>query len=53
MRFGQEVAAGDIDQAKRMLARYVRLFDETKTRLPEEPDSRVVEDWLRNVRAAF
>jgi predicted nucleotidyltransferase len=52
-RFGEEVAAGDIDQAKRMLARYERLFDETKTRLPEEPDSRAVEEWLRNVRAAF
>jgi uncharacterized protein len=51
--FGEEVAAGDIDQAKRMLARYERLFDETKTRLPEEPDSRAVEEWLRKVRAAF
>jgi uncharacterized protein len=53
MRFGEDVAAGDIEQAKRMLARYERLFDETKTRLPEEPDSRAVEDWLRKVRAAF
>jgi predicted nucleotidyltransferase len=52
-RFGEEVAAGDIDLAKRMLDRYERLFDETKTRLPEEPDSRVVEDWLLKVRAKF
>lgn len=53
IRFGDEVAAGDIDRAKSVLARYERLFDETKTRLPEEPDSRVVEDWLLKVRGSF
>ncbi len=52
-RFGDEVAQGDLEQAREMLARYERLFDETTTRLPEEPDSRVVEDWLLKVRENF
>jgi predicted nucleotidyltransferase len=52
-RFGEDVAGGDIEKAKNMLANYERLFEETKTRLPEEPDSRVVEDWLLKVRRSF
>jgi hypothetical protein len=36
-----------------VLGRSWRLFDETTTRLPEEPDSRVVEDWLLKVRRTF
>jgi predicted nucleotidyltransferase len=52
-RFGDDVASGDLEKARQMLARYERLFDETTTRLPEEPDSRVVEDWLLKVRRSF
>jgi predicted nucleotidyltransferase len=52
-RFGAEAAQGDLEQARGMLARYQRLFDETTTRLPEKPDSRVVEDWLLKVRRTF
>ncbi|MDG6103472.1 nucleotidyltransferase domain-containing protein [Dactylosporangium aurantiacum] len=51
--FGERVAGGDIDAARRMLADYEAAFDATPGVLPAEPDERVAEDWLRRVRAAF
>lgn len=51
--FGERVAAGDIEAARRMLADYEAAFDATPGVLPAEPDERVAEDWLRRVRAAF
>ncbi|MEV0129894.1 nucleotidyltransferase domain-containing protein [Dactylosporangium sp. NPDC050688] len=51
--FGEQVAAGDIEAARRMLAEYEAAFDATPGVLPAEPDERVAEDWLRRVRAAF
>ncbi|GAB3850930.1 DNA polymerase beta superfamily protein [Dactylosporangium cerinum] len=50
--FGEQVAAGDIELARRMLADYEAAFDATPGVLPAEPDERVAEDWLLRVRAA-
>ena len=50
--FGERVAAGDIDAARRMLADYEERFATTPTVLPDEPDAATVESWLIRVRAA-
>jgi predicted nucleotidyltransferase len=50
MAFGQRVAAGDIDFARRTMARFEHAFDTQVTMLPERPDEKLVESWLRNVR---
>jgi predicted nucleotidyltransferase len=50
-RFGERVAAGDIDAARELMASYERAFDAAKSPLPDEPDPRPVEDWLLWVRS--
>lgn len=51
--FGEQVAAGNIDTARQMMAHYEHLFDTTPTVLPDEPNRAVVEDWLLRVRATY
>lgn len=48
--FGEHVAAGDHELARRVMANYENLFDRTRTPLPEQPDVAAVEAWLRGVR---
>ncbi|MEU1125864.1 nucleotidyltransferase domain-containing protein [Streptomyces sp. NPDC005899] len=49
--FGEQVAA-DAMVALPMLQRYESLFDSTTSVLPDKPDERPAEAWLRRVRAA-
>ncbi len=51
--FGERIAGGDIDHARRVMNGYEEAFDEAKTSLPDEPDRAAVEDWLRLVRVAY
>ncbi|MER6348024.1 nucleotidyltransferase domain-containing protein [Streptomyces sp. NPDC001595] len=51
-RFGEEVAA-DPSAALPLLRHYETAFDETRSVLPEQPDERPAEAWLRRVRAHF
>lgn len=51
--FGEDVAGGNIELAREMIAHYEHLFDTTPTVLPDEPDKPAVEDWLLRVRAAY
>jgi hypothetical protein len=51
--FGEQVAAGNIDVARKLMAEYEDRFDNTPTALPDEPDRRTVEDWLLRVRAHY
>jgi predicted nucleotidyltransferase len=51
--FGELVADGDIDHAKRVLTEYERWFDRMRPVLPEQPDTAVVEAWLRKVRRTY
>lgn len=51
--FGERVASGDVDHARRVMAGYEAAFDEKPSVLPDEPDRAAVEAWLRSVRAAF
>ncbi|GGN12379.1 hypothetical protein FHR83_003582 [Actinoplanes campanulatus] len=51
--FGERVAAGDVDLARKMLADGEAEFDSAHTPLPIEPDRTAVESWLRRVRAHF
>lgn len=48
--FGDKVAAGDLDAARRMLTHYENLFNRTHSPLPEHPDERAVTAWLLRVR---
>jgi hypothetical protein len=50
--FGEAVAA-DPRQAESELATYEELFKETRSVLPEEPDTAPVEAWLLKVRRDF
>jgi len=50
--FGDRVAA-DPAVARRLLRSVETAFDETRGVLPDGPDERVVEAWLRRVRAHF
>jgi predicted nucleotidyltransferase len=50
--FGDEVAGGNLDRARDLLARAEEDFDRISSPLPDEPDEAVVDDWLRSVRAA-
>lgn len=50
--FGDRVAAGHLDEARRLLAEAERDFGEIRTPLPEQPDEPTVERWLLAVRAA-
>jgi hypothetical protein len=51
-RFGEEVAA-DPDAALPLLRRFETAFEETRSVLPEQPDERAAEAWLRRVRRHF
>ncbi|GIM89706.1 nucleotidyltransferase domain-containing protein [Paractinoplanes toevensis] len=51
--FGEEVAAGNLELARQLMARYEQAFDESPSVLPDEPDRAVVQDWLLRVRAAY
>ena len=51
--FGDRVAAGDLEEARRVLAQAEADFAATRTPLPDEPDRDRVEQWLYEVRAAF
>lgn len=50
--FGDQVAAGDLDVARKLLARAEEDFDAISTPLPDRPDEEAVERWLHRVRAA-
>ncbi|WP_433206102.1 nucleotidyltransferase domain-containing protein [Dactylosporangium sp. CS-047395] len=50
--FGDSVAGGDIELARRTLARYEADFADLRSPLPDRPDERAVEDWLLRVRRA-
>jgi len=51
--FGEQVAGGDVDAARALIAHYEEAFATATTALPEEPDTRPVEDWLLRVRKDF
>ncbi|MFH9859395.1 DNA polymerase beta superfamily protein [Streptomyces sp. NPDC017202] len=51
-RFGEQVAA-DPDAALPLLRRYEAAFDEARSVLPEHPDERAADAWLRKVRRHF
>jgi uncharacterized protein len=51
--FGERVAGGDLDAARRLLADAEQKFDTTRTALPDRPDEATVEAWLLRVRAAY
>jgi predicted nucleotidyltransferase len=51
--FGEQVAAGHIDVARDLMAGYEAAFDAADTVLPDQPDERVVEDWLLRVREHY
>jgi predicted nucleotidyltransferase len=48
--FGERVAAGDIDHAIQIMARYEKWFDDAVSPLPDRPDESAVEAWLLRVR---
>lgn len=50
--FGERVAGGDVEEAKKALACYETLFDDVRTPLPDRPDEERIERWLRAVRHA-
>jgi predicted nucleotidyltransferase len=50
--FGEEVAAGNLERARALLARAEDDFARVSTPLPDRPDETVVDDWLRSVRVA-
>ncbi|MCO6008695.1 nucleotidyltransferase domain-containing protein [Actinoallomurus purpureus] len=52
-RFGDRVAAGDVESARRLLAETEADFDRLRTPLPDRPDEDTVEAWLQGVRAAY
>ncbi|HEY3505988.1 MAG TPA: nucleotidyltransferase domain-containing protein [Actinocatenispora sp.] len=51
-RFGERVADGDLPAARRLLADTTAELDRHASPLPDRPDERAVEAWLRAVRAA-
>lgn len=53
MDFGEEVAGGDLRLARDVLASYEDAFNNNPSVLPDEPDVRAAEAWLRRVRAEF
>jgi predicted nucleotidyltransferase len=52
-RFGDRVAAGDVESARRLLAETETDFDRLRTPLPDRPDEDTVDAWLQGVRAAY
>ncbi|MEU9664295.1 nucleotidyltransferase domain-containing protein [Streptomyces bobili] len=51
-RFGEQVA-DDPETALPLLRRYERAFEEARSVLPEQPDERAADAWLRKVRRHF
>lgn len=51
--FGDAVAGGDIDMARRMIAEYEENFDCAASALPQEPDREAAEAWLLDVRRHY
>ncbi|MGC5019861.1 nucleotidyltransferase domain-containing protein [Micromonospora sp. DT47] len=51
--FGDRVAAGELTEARALVAEAERDFDTIRTPLPARPDEETVERWLLDVRAAF
>ncbi|MEO5876498.1 MAG: nucleotidyltransferase domain-containing protein [Streptosporangiaceae bacterium] len=50
--FGEEVASGNLDRARALLARAEDDFSRDSAALPDRPDEETVEEWLLAVRAA-
>lgn len=50
--FGERVAGGDLEEARRRLAEAETGFAGVHTPLPDRPDEETVEKWLRRVRVA-
>lgn len=48
--FGELVAQGDVEVARKMIATYETGFNSTRSALPRRPDEGVIEEWLREVR---
>jgi hypothetical protein len=53
MDFGEQVAAGDADAARDLIAGYQTAFDAATAVLPDHPDEAPVQAWLLRVRARF
>lgn len=51
--FGEEVAAGGLDRARKLLAEAEHEFGTARTVLPARPNEAVVEKWLLDVRKAY
>lgn len=51
--FGERVAAGDLDHAKALMDHYERLFETSRSVLPDQPNEAVAESWLIRVRRWF
>jgi hypothetical protein len=51
--FGERVARGELEEARRLLAVAEADFDAATTPLAERPDEGTVERWLLDVRAAY
>lgn len=50
--FGERVAAGDIDAARRAMTDYEAAFAAATPAVPPDPDEQTVAAWLRDVRVA-
>jgi predicted nucleotidyltransferase len=51
--FGEQVAAGDLDIARKAIADAEDRINRASTPLPDEPDEAAAERWLLNVRATL
>lgn len=51
--FGERVAGGDLDAARKMLADAEAAFDSARSPLPEFPGKAAAEEWLQEVRRAY
>jgi hypothetical protein len=50
--FGERVAGGDIEAARKLLATAEHDFDQIRTPVPDRPDESPVNEWLLRVRQA-
>jgi uncharacterized protein len=53
VRFGEEVAHGNIAKARKTIALFEEAFNTTHSPLPVDPDISTVNDWLLNVRKNY
>lgn len=51
--FGDAVAGGDIEKARKMVEAYSMLFDSATPALPPEPDALAAQAWLLRVRRHY